>query len=71
VKNSTDRRRNIVFLPLRGQAAIFGLYWYRMLAGHLPLDQSLATTMTDQLLHGLTASPQLLPTTQGTDRAGA
>src|SRR5487761_337506 len=34
---------------------VFGLYWYRMLVGHLPLDQALATTMTDQLLHGLAA----------------
>jgi AcrR family transcriptional regulator len=34
---------------------VFGLYWYRMLTGHLPLDQALATTMTDQLLHGLGA----------------
>jgi hypothetical protein len=24
-----------------------------MLSGHLPLDQALAVTMTDQLLHGL------------------
>jgi AcrR family transcriptional regulator len=39
---------------------IFGLYWYRILVGHLPLDQALATTMTDQLLHGLAARPQLL-----------
>jgi AcrR family transcriptional regulator len=44
---------------------IFGLYWYRVLVGHLPLDQALATTMTDQLLHGLAARPQLLQTTQG------
>jgi AcrR family transcriptional regulator len=50
---------------------IFGLYWYRMLIGHLPLDQALAATMTDQLLHGLAARPQLLRTTQRTDRAGA
>jgi AcrR family transcriptional regulator len=44
---------------------IFGLYWYRVLVGHLPLDQALATTMTDQLLHGLAVRPQLLQTTQG------
>ena len=44
---------------------IFGLYWYRILVGHLPLDQALATTMTDQLLQGLAARPQLLQTTQG------
>jgi AcrR family transcriptional regulator len=48
---------------------IFGLYWYRMLVGHLPLDQALATTMTDQLLHGLGARPQLLRTTQEPNRA--
>jgi AcrR family transcriptional regulator len=48
---------------------IFGLYWYRILVGHLPLDQALATTMTDQLLHGLAARPQLLRTTQGANRA--
>jgi AcrR family transcriptional regulator len=34
---------------------VFGLYWYRMLSGHLSLDQALAVTMTDQLLHGLAA----------------
>lgn len=32
---------------------VFGLYWYRMLVGHLPLDQALAQTMTDTLLDGL------------------
>jgi AcrR family transcriptional regulator len=37
---------------------VFGLYWYRMLIGHLPLGLPLATTMTDQLLHGLAARPQ-------------
>jgi hypothetical protein len=37
---------------------IFGLYWYRMLIGHLPLDQALAMAMTDQLLHGLAAHPR-------------
>jgi hypothetical protein len=48
---------------------IFGLYWYRMLVGHLPLDQALATTMTDQLLHGLAPRPQPLQTTQEANRA--
>jgi AcrR family transcriptional regulator len=48
---------------------IFGLYWYRMLVGHQPLDQGLATTMTDQLLHGLAAPPPPLRTTQGANRA--
>jgi AcrR family transcriptional regulator len=47
---------------------VFGLYWYRMLVGHLPLDQALATTMTDQLLHGLAARPQLLRTTHKANR---
>jgi AcrR family transcriptional regulator len=42
----------------------FGLYWYRMLVGHLPLDQVLATTMTDQLLQGLTARSDHDPSTQ-------
>jgi AcrR family transcriptional regulator len=50
---------------------IFGLYWYRILVGHLPLDQALATTMTDHLLHGLAARPQLLQTTQGGQPARA
>jgi AcrR family transcriptional regulator len=36
---------------------VFGLYWYRMLIGHLPLDPPLAATMTDQLLHGLAPRP--------------
>ncbi len=33
---------------------LFGLYWYRMLIGHLPLDKALAETMADTLLQGLT-----------------
>lgn len=32
---------------------VFGLYWYRMLINHLPLDQALAQQMTDELLDGL------------------
>lgn len=39
-----------------------------MLIGHLPLDLPLATTMTDQLLQGLTARPQPLKATQEVNR---
>ncbi|MFE7546462.1 TetR/AcrR family transcriptional regulator [Streptomyces gardneri] len=31
----------------------FGLFWYRLLVGHQPLDPSQAPAHVDQLLHGL------------------
>jgi AcrR family transcriptional regulator len=33
---------------------VFGLYWYRILAGHLPLNHALAQQITDELLNGIT-----------------
>jgi AcrR family transcriptional regulator len=36
---------------------VFGLYWYRMLIGHLPLDHALAQRMTDELLAGIARRP--------------
>jgi AcrR family transcriptional regulator len=44
---------------------VFGLYWYRMLTGHLPLDQALAQRITDELLDGL-ARPLEPPGNSGT-----
>ncbi|WP_327063551.1 TetR/AcrR family transcriptional regulator [Kitasatospora purpeofusca] len=32
---------------------LFGLFWYRLLVGHQPLDPAQAATHIDQLLHGL------------------
>ncbi|WP_369221850.1 TetR-like C-terminal domain-containing protein [Streptomyces sp. R39] len=33
---------------------IFGVFWYRLLVGHLPLDPETAAGHMDQLLCGLT-----------------
>ena len=34
---------------------LFGVFWYRLLVGHLPLDPEAAASHADQLLRGLTA----------------